>query len=84
MNEKLKNLFVEKDKLEVLNKDLKMDMRGFYGVLDVKSEEMNKVVQELYDMVFKVILYVFQIRLLLLNGNSVDEFCYKKVNCLIF
>ncbi|XP_068679656.1 golgin subfamily A member 4-like isoform X2 [Montipora foliosa] len=54
MNEKLKNLFAEKDKLEALNKDLKMDMRGLYGALDAKSEEMNKVVQELHDMASKV------------------------------
>lgn len=54
INEKLKNLFAEKDKLETMNKDLEMDMRRLYRALDTKGEEMNKVVQELHDMASKV------------------------------
>ena len=56
INEKLKNLFAEKDKLETMNKDLEMDMRRLYRALDTKGEEMNKVVQELHDMASKVII----------------------------
>ena len=56
INEKLRNLFAEKDKLETMNKDLEMDMRRLYRALDAKGEEMNKAVQELHDMASKVII----------------------------
>lgn len=56
INEKLKNLFAEKDKLETMNKDLEMDMRRLYSALDAKGEEMNKVVQELHDKESRVII----------------------------
>ena len=54
LNDKLKSLLAEKEKLEEMNKNLEMDVRKLYKALDAKSEDVSKIVQELQDMESKV------------------------------
>ena len=57
LNDKLKNLLAEKDKLEEMNRNLEMDVQKLYKALDAKGEDVNKVVQQLQDMDSKVYVY---------------------------
>ena len=54
LNDKLRSLFAEKDKLEELNRKLEMDVRDLYKALETKGQDVNKVVEELKDMASKV------------------------------
>ena len=54
LNDKLRSLFAEKDKLEEMNRKLEMDVRDLYKALEAKGEDVNKVVEELKDMASKV------------------------------
>lgn len=68
LNDRLKSLFAEKDKLEEMNKNLERDVRELQKNLDAKGEEVNNIVQELHDMASKVDITQF----LLLLDNRCD------------
>ena len=68
LNDRVKSLFAEKDKLEEMNKNLERDVRELQKNLDAKGKEVNNIVQELHDMASKVDITQF----LLLRDNRCD------------
>lgn len=54
LDDKLKSLFSENDRLEEMNKTLETDVRELYKELETKGKEKNGLVQELHEMATKI------------------------------
>ncbi|KAJ7387122.1 hypothetical protein OS493_004087 [Desmophyllum pertusum] len=50
LNDKLKSLFSENDRLDEMNKGLETDVRELYKQLETKGEDKNQLIQELHEM----------------------------------